>query len=237
MADTLSRRDLFRTGFAVAAGASASASALDSEAQPAQSTVAQTADAAAHDERSPALESLTAWEFELLEAIVARLIPSSPGSPGAREAHAAHYIDRALAGALATSRQAYAAGLSALDRYARSSRGQPFLDLPPRDQESVLIDCETGGATGFATSPAQFFALLLAHTRQGTFGDPYYGGNAGYVGWDLLRYPGMRTMVSASDQKALESGTLDVVRRSAYDSERFNKATARAGSPVEQHGH
>ena len=39
-------------------------------------------------------------------------------------------IDRALGGALASSRQAYASGLAALDRYARSARGKPFKDLP-----------------------------------------------------------------------------------------------------------
>ena len=58
----------------------------------------------------------------------------------------------------------------------------------------MLIDVETGSATGsgagFAGSSAQFFAMVLNHTRQGTFGDPYYGGNANFVGWDLLGYPG-----------------------------------------------
>ena len=76
-----------------------------------------------------AFENLTAAEADLLEAIVARLIPSDAIGPGAREARAAHYIDRALGGALASSRQAYTAGLAALDRYARSSRGKAFLEL------------------------------------------------------------------------------------------------------------
>ena len=61
----------------------------------------------------------------------------------------------------------------------------------------MLIDVETGAATGFTGSSAQFFALVLNHTRQGMFGDPYYGGNANFVGWDLLGYPGVRTMVTA----------------------------------------
>src|SRR5271170_3741695 len=45
-----------------------------------------------------ALETLTAAEADILEAIVARLIPSDQNGPGATEARAAHYIDRALAG-------------------------------------------------------------------------------------------------------------------------------------------
>src|SRR5688572_5013354 len=40
--------------------------------------------------------NLTAVEGDLLEAIVARLIPTDANGPGATEARAAHYIDRAL---------------------------------------------------------------------------------------------------------------------------------------------
>ena len=71
----------------------------------------------------------------------------------------------------------------------------------------MLIDVETGAATGFTGSSAQFFALVLNHTHQGTFGDPYYGGNANFVGWDLIGYPGVRTMVTAADQQAARERT------------------------------
>ena len=182
-----------------------------------------------------AFENLTAAESELLERIVERLIPSDEHGPGAREARVAHYIDRALGGALANQRQPYASGLAALDRYARASRGQPFLELSGTDQDSVLIDCETGGATGFVGSSAQFFAMLLSHTRQGMFGDPYYGGNANFVGWDLIGYPGVRTSISANDQKALEAGELKALRRSAYDYANFNKATAHLHDGAHDH--
>ena len=163
------------------------------------------------------VKTLAAPEFDLLQAVVERLIPSDATGPGAKEAGVAHYIDRALGDALSTSRAAYTSGLAALDRYANSSRGKPFLQLTPVDQESVLIDCETGGATGFVGSSAQFFGMLLNHTRQGMFGDPNYGGNANFVGWDLLGYPGVRTAVTSADQKALENNQLKFVRSSAYD--------------------
>ena len=55
--------------------------------------------------------------------------------------------------------------------------------------------------------------MVLNHTRQGTFGDPYYGGNANFVGWDLIGYPGVRTTVSAADQQALERNQLKPNRR------------------------
>jgi gluconate 2-dehydrogenase gamma chain len=178
------------------------------------------------------LQTLTAAEAHLLDAIVARLIPSDANGPGAREAHAVRYIDRGLAGALAGSREAYRTGLAALDRYSLSSRGRPFMALSPTDQDSVLIDVETGSATGtnagFQGSSTQFFNLLRTHTWQGTFGDPYYGGNVNFVGWDLLGYPGVRTYVSPEEQRL--NITVKPNHKSAYDDAMFNKATARAES-------
>ncbi len=172
----------------------------------------------------PALQQFTAEEGKLMDAIVARLIPTDELGPGATEAHAVTYIDRALGDALKTSKVAYSSGLAALDRYARSSRGAPFTELSAIDQDSVLIDIETGAATGFTGSSAAFFAMVLSHTHQGTFGDPYYGGNANFVGWDLIQYPGVRTMVSAADQQALEKKELKPNHRSAYDYDAFHKA-------------
>ena len=175
------------------------------------------------------LQALTTAEADLLDAVVARLIPTDANGPGATEAQAVRYIDRALAGALAGSRETYRAGLEALDRYSRSSRGAPFTALSPTDQDSVLIDVETGAATGsgagFAGSSATFFNLMRTHTLQGTFGDPYYGGNANFVGWDLIGYPGVRTVVSADDQRL--GVTLTPTHQSAYDHNMFVKATAR----------
>lgn len=181
--------------------------------------------------RREPIENLTASEADVLEVICARIIPSDENGPGAREARAAHYIDRALGGALASSKPAYTAGFAAFDRYCRSSRGKPFMELAERDQDSVLIDVETGAATGFTGSSAAFFAMVRTHTLQGTFGDPYYGGNANFVGWDLIGYPGVRTNVSAEDQRL--GVKLTPNHRSAYDTEMFNKAVARSGNPNE----
>ena len=214
----ISRRDLLKAAAMAAAtpvtrGLQASEVAVG--ARPAEAFALQT---------RGALENLTASEMELLDAIAARLIPTDANGPGATEAMATHYIDRALGGALASSRQAYTAGLAALDGYARSSRGAPFTQLSPTDQDSVLIDVETGAATGFTGSSAAFFAMVLGHTHQGTFGDPYYGGNANFVGWDLINYPGVRTMVTAADQKTLESKAMKPNHKSAYEYD-FTKAS------------
>jgi gluconate 2-dehydrogenase gamma chain len=225
----ISRRDLLkRAGLAAALPVARPFQGRDGRPQPVEDrgTENPALPGAALQAQRDALEHLTAAESDVLEAFVARLIPSDEHGPGAKEARAARYIDRALGGALASSRQTYAAGLAALDRYARSSRGAPFAQLAPTDQDSVLIDVETGAATGFTGGSPAFFNLVRTHTWQGTFGDPYYGGNANFVGWDLIGYPGVRTIVSAEDQRRLERRELKPNHKSAYDTEMFNKATA-----------
>jgi len=172
------------------------------------------------------LEALTAAEADVLEAVCARLIPSDATGPGAAEARAAHYIDRALAGFLAPNRQAYAAGLAAIDRHAVKSHGAAFQTLDPADQDAVLKDVEAGKADGLPTGPSSFFNLVRTHTIQGTFCDPFYGGNANFVGWDLIGYPGVRTIVTGDDQRM--GITLKPNHKSAYDYAMFVKASARA---------
>ena len=180
--------------------------------------------------RREPIENLTAYEADMLEAICARIIPTDGNGPGAREARAAHYIDRALGGALSGSKAAYSAGLAAFDAYCRSSRRAPFTELSARDQDSVLIDVETGAATGFVGSSGAFFAMVRSHTLQGTFGDPYYGGNLNFIGWDMIGYPGVRTNVSAEDQRL--GAKLTPNHQSAYDNSMFTKAQARAKQDV-----
>src|SRR6266478_8136687 len=188
----LSRRDLFKT-----VGASAAAAVAGAALAP--STAAAQAQPVAAPQLE-ALETLTATEADILEALCARLIPTDENGPGAGEARAAHYIDRALTGPLRASRDAYAAGLAAIDVYAQAAKGAPFIKLTPRDQDAVLTDMENNTATGFMPNAAAFFNLVRTHTIQGTFCDPYYGGNADFVGWELIGYPGIRMVVTAEEQ-------------------------------------
>jgi gluconate 2-dehydrogenase gamma chain len=182
-----------------------------------------------------AFETLTTVEGETLQAIVARLIPTDGNGPGATEARAAQYVDRALGGALAASREAYRVGLAALNAYTQASRKAAFAQLSAADQDAVLLELETGAAAGFAGSGI-FFNLLLAHTIQGTFGDPYYGGNANFVGWDLIGYPGVRLAVAPGDQR-LDARPAPT-HQSAYDLAMFSKKKpARARLAADGHDH
>jgi gluconate 2-dehydrogenase gamma chain len=167
-----------------------------------------------------AYETLTAAESDVLEAMTARIIPSDESGPGAKEARAAHYIDRALAGPMSGFRASYATGLASLDAYARSKKSAAFAQLTPVDQDALLTDLQSGTATGFAGPPAVFFNLVRQHTIEGTFSDPYYGGNANFVGWDLIGYPGVRTAVTAGEQQMTK---IAPNHRSAYDFAMFRK--------------
>jgi gluconate 2-dehydrogenase gamma chain len=224
----LTRRELLKQ--AGLAGAAAAIVPAGGAVAPAVSTATPgQAPPAAAITREP-LESLTAAEADVLEAVCARLIPSDDNGPGAAEARAARYIDRAVAGFLAPNRQAYAAGLAAIDRHAVSSHGSAFHQLAPADQDLVLKDVEAGRADGLPVGPSSFFNLVRLHTIQGTFCDPFYGGNANFVGWDLLGYPGVRTVVTGDDQRI--GITLKPNHKSAYDYDMFVKASARAEDPV-----
>ena len=167
------------------------------------------------------LETLTQTEADTLEAMAARLIPTDASGPGAADARAAHYIDRALGGALANVRAAYRSGLASVDAYARSAKGAAFAQLAPADQDAVLTDMERNAATGFDGGSAAFFALVLAHTLQGTFCDPFYGGNRNFAGWDLIGYPGVRLAVTAEQQNL--GATPAPTHMSAYDYTMFSR--------------
>jgi gluconate 2-dehydrogenase gamma chain len=218
-----SRRDLFRHAGAVGAAAAITGSQF----VPGTEAVAQPQVTPIPPAQLEALESLTASEADTLQAVVARLIPADENGPGAAEAGAAHYIDRALSGPLRGSRDAYAAGLAALDAYAVSTKGATFVKLSADQQDAILADLEKNAASGFSPDAATFFNLVRTHTIQGTFCDPYYGGNANFIGWDLVGYPGIRMAVSADEQGAKAP---QPVRKSAYADAMF---TMKGGD----HGH
>ena len=180
--------------------------------------------------RAPeSFENLTAPHSRILNAIVARLIPSDENGPGALEAGAAHYIDRALAGALASSQSRYAAGLDAVDAHARTTAGRPFVDLDVGEQDAVLGDLEQNVADGFTPDAAAFFEMVLQHTIEGTFCDPHYGGNRDFIGWEMLAYPGLRLAVGAP-QQAMDAQP-EMTRLSAYDLPMFDSPDDDGGSP------
>jgi hypothetical protein len=72
--------------------------------------------------------------------------------------------------------------------------------LSPEQRDAVITAVEAGTAQGFPNARA-FFNRARRLTLEGMFGDPYYGGNKDFAGWDLIRYPGPRPATSPDDQK------------------------------------
>lgn len=217
-----SRRSLLKSAGVVGAAVASSSAATNVIAADGSS-----ANGASQPIIREALETLTAAEVDTLEAVVDRILPSDENGPGAREARAAHYIDRSLASDNANSRHSYAIGLTAIDDYARKQKGRAFHQLNADSQDEILAAVIDGDVSGFNPSGSGFFNMVRNHTIQGTFSDPYYGGNRDFVGWDMIGYPGVR--IAASESDVAQGRDLEPNHQSAYDIPTFTKVTTGSG--------
>jgi gluconate 2-dehydrogenase gamma chain len=152
-----------------------------------------------------AIGTLTAQEMRALEAFVERLIPRDDTGPGAAEAGVAQYIRRGLAEAFPADLPGYQKGLAVIEALSKT-HGAAFADLPADRQDQVV--------EAIQRDEPEFFSRIRNHALQGMFGDPYYGGNRGFAGWDLIRYPGARLAVGPEHQRM--GVTIQPARVSAY---------------------
>jgi gluconate 2-dehydrogenase gamma chain len=146
-----------------------------------------------------------------LEAFLDRLCPKDELGPGAVEIGAQDYIEVQLGDYLAAEKSLFLEGLAAVDAYARSSQGGALADLSPEKRDEVLTDIDTGKAP---QNTRAFFNRARRLMLEGMFGDPHYGGNKNFAGWDLIRYPGPRLATSPDMQKM--GATIEPYRRSAW---------------------
>jgi gluconate 2-dehydrogenase gamma chain len=134
----------------------------------------------------------TAEEAHTVDAICEQLIPADK-DPGARQARVVEYIDIQLSRAYKRHRTVYRQGIAAVDASGRTKFSNRFIELTPEQQVEVLNDIEENSRV--------FFELILAHTRQGFYGDPRHGGNRGMVSWKMvgLPYPQVRGRMHYDD--------------------------------------
>ncbi len=144
--------------------------------------------------------ALSPAQLRTLEAFVDRLVPKDELGPGAVECGAANYINVQLAGYLASEKATFLEGLAAVDVLARKARGAAFADLTAEQRDELLTAMDEGKAEGFPGART-FFARVRRLTLEGMFGDPHYGGNTNFAGWDLIQYPGPRLAVGPEEQK------------------------------------
>lgn len=181
-----------------------------------------------------AFETLTSVESETLDAMVSRIIPSDENGPGAYEARAVHFIDRALAGPMSAQRPGYANGLLALNDYSLATRSKAFHLLTAAEQDEVLESMEAGELTDYPGANTAFFNMVRTHTIEGTFSDPYYGGNRDFIGWDMLGYPGVRMGSTVDDVN--KGRALEPSRQSAYDIPPYTKDPVRVSANAQVSG-
>src|SRR5579884_3373869 len=133
-----------------------------------------------------------------LEAFLGRLCPKDELGPGAVEIGAQDYIEVQLGDYLAPEKDTFLRGLAAVDAYARSSQGSGLAELSPDQQDEVLNDIDNGRAP---QDTRVFFNRARRLMLEGMFGDPHYGGNKNFAGWDLIKYPGPRLATTPEQQK------------------------------------
>jgi len=117
-------------------------------------------------------KALTADEAAVLDRLAEELIPADPpsaefpeGIPGAHDAKVVRFIDWQLAAGAPYERHlpAYREHLAKIK------------DLPAAEVEKKF---------------PKFFDLVLTHAKQGFYGHPCHGGNAGWASYRMLGLPG-----------------------------------------------
>ena len=160
---------------------------------------------------------LNSVEWRFIQAAVARLIPSDGEGPGALEAGVPEFIDRQLEGAWGHGaffytqgpfheslplfgyqgallpRDLYRTVIAAVDKWCQQQRGgKLFAELDPAAQDEVLKGLESGAIVFEGSQARDFFAFLLANTKEGYFADPMHGGNYRMQAWSYIGFPGAR---------------------------------------------
>ena len=151
-------------------------------------------------QQQPSATALSPAQLRILAAFADRIIPKDELGPGASESGVPEYINRSLGDYLAGEKAAFVEGLEATDALARRTQNAAFADLPPDKQDALLMSMDNGSAEGFPNARA-FFNRARRLSMEGMFGDPYYGGNKNFAGWDLIKYPGPRLATTKDDQK------------------------------------
>ncbi len=137
---------------------------------------AEDASAAAEPAR---FEFLNAAEAADVEAISAQIVPSG-ATPGAREAHAAYFIDRALATFFSGWAADFRAGLAEFQStFCASNPGLACFGLMGSDRQIAYLK---------TVDRTAFFGAMRTLTLLGMFSSPKYGGNYRGTGWTLMGF-------------------------------------------------
>lgn len=143
--------------------------------------MAAAAGACSARDEGAALVTLTAAEARELDAVSARILPTTD-TPGAREAGVVYFMDNVLGDQLAgmleplrSAMRSFQAGIAPVHPGAAV-----FSDLDEYDQDAYLGENDDG----------PFFEMVWNLTLIGFFAMSSYGGNRDGVGWKLIGFEG-----------------------------------------------
>ena len=130
---------------------------------------------------SAAFETLSVGEGRELEAIAARILPTTD-TPGAREAGAIWFMDKAYGSVYAEYLAADRALLAAFQSGVAAAHpgAENFSDLDEADQDAYLTSHQD----------TDFFDNIRFMTLAGVFGIATWGGNRNDIGWKLVGMDG-----------------------------------------------
>ncbi len=130
---------------------------------------------------SAAFETLSVGEGRELEAIAARILPTTD-TPGAREAGAIWFMDKAYGSVYAEYLAADRALLADFQSGVADAHpgAENFSDLDEADQDAYLTSHQD----------TEFFDNIRFMTLAGVFGIATWGGNRNDIGWKLVGMDG-----------------------------------------------
>jgi gluconate 2-dehydrogenase gamma chain len=124
-------------------------------------------------------------------------------------------LARAWEERIAALQQIYRDGIRRLDELSLERFGAEFKQATDGQQDEVLevlaeaakpVELAAGRAQAYGSTlqsvsdhNLDFFNALALHTRQGFYGDPIYGGNKDRVGWDVIGFPGPKSLADTND--------------------------------------
>ena len=127
---------------------------------------------------SEKFKTLSEEEAEELEAIAARIIPTTD-TPGAKEAGVIYFMDNVLGDKREQELSLLLKGLIALKANVALTFGVAYFhQLEEAQQDQALIEIED----------TVFFDTIRYLTIAGMFSLPGYGGNRDYDGFDLIQF-------------------------------------------------
>ncbi len=174
----MSRIELTRRFFLQGSGSIAGSTVLKAGV-PAFIALSQSACSAR--DASAAFETLSAGEGRELEAIAARILPTTD-TPGAREAGAIWFMDKAYGSVYAEYLAADRALLADFQSGVAAAHpgAENFSDLDEADQDAFLTSHQD----------TEFFNNIRFMTLAGVFGIAPRGGNRTDIGWKLVGMDG-----------------------------------------------